>query len=295
MYIESKHAYLIVAHNNFSILKVLLKLLDDNRNDIFIHIDKKVKVFDFDTYKNQCTSSSVFFINDRIDVSWGRSSQVDAEMLLFCEAHAHGHYAYYHLISGVDLPIKTQDEIHSFFDEHTESFIYYSKKTSIGEYERLSLFYHFPINGRIVRICEEYLRKIQRLIKINRFKSWEKKGYSFEKGVNWVSLTNEAVETLILEKKTIKKMTKFSHCSDEVYKQIILKKAGIPIYHDKDGKTKCLRYTDWSRGDGNHPYIFKMCDFDLIVNSDKLFARKFDQNIDFEIVEAIYRRLINLK
>lgn len=29
-----RHAYLIMAHNNFSQLKILLSLLDDERNDI---------------------------------------------------------------------------------------------------------------------------------------------------------------------------------------------------------------------------------------------------------------------
>lgn len=38
-----RHAYLIMAHNEWSLLNVLLSLLDDDRNDIYLHIDKKVK------------------------------------------------------------------------------------------------------------------------------------------------------------------------------------------------------------------------------------------------------------
>ncbi len=40
---ESKHAYCIIAHNNFNQLQILIDMLDDARNDIFVHIDKKVK------------------------------------------------------------------------------------------------------------------------------------------------------------------------------------------------------------------------------------------------------------
>ena len=47
-----KHTYLIIAHNNFYILEKLLLLLDDERNDIYIHIDKKVNNFDFDYFEN---------------------------------------------------------------------------------------------------------------------------------------------------------------------------------------------------------------------------------------------------
>ena len=41
-----KHAYLIMAHNNFDLLQKELYLLDDERNDIFIHIDKNAKNVD---------------------------------------------------------------------------------------------------------------------------------------------------------------------------------------------------------------------------------------------------------
>ena len=35
-----RHAYLIMAYNNPEQLIKLIKLLDDSRNDIFVHIDK---------------------------------------------------------------------------------------------------------------------------------------------------------------------------------------------------------------------------------------------------------------
>lgn len=40
-----KHAYLIIAHNQFALLKELLKSIDDERNDIYIHIDKKYRKY----------------------------------------------------------------------------------------------------------------------------------------------------------------------------------------------------------------------------------------------------------
>lgn len=36
-----KHAYLIAAHSQFELLKKLIVLLDDERNDIYIHVDQK--------------------------------------------------------------------------------------------------------------------------------------------------------------------------------------------------------------------------------------------------------------
>ena len=41
-----RHAYLIMAHKNDYTFHTLLKLLDDKRNTLFIHMDKKVKHYD---------------------------------------------------------------------------------------------------------------------------------------------------------------------------------------------------------------------------------------------------------
>ena len=37
------HAYLIIAHDQFDLLESLLKCIDDERNDIYIHIDSPFK------------------------------------------------------------------------------------------------------------------------------------------------------------------------------------------------------------------------------------------------------------
>lgn len=36
-----KHAYLIIAHNDYPVLEALLSMLDDERNDIYLYIDKR--------------------------------------------------------------------------------------------------------------------------------------------------------------------------------------------------------------------------------------------------------------
>ena len=56
-----KHAYLIIAHNEFYILERLIKLLDDKRHDIYLHIDLKVKDFDFDYFQKLVKESNLYF------------------------------------------------------------------------------------------------------------------------------------------------------------------------------------------------------------------------------------------
>lgn len=59
-----KHAYLIMAHNNWKILEKLLILLDDKRNDIYLHIDLKSDFIDFSSKVHNAN----LFIFHEIDV-----------------------------------------------------------------------------------------------------------------------------------------------------------------------------------------------------------------------------------
>lgn len=43
-----RHAYCIMAHGNWQQLQLLVTLIDDRRNDIYLHVDEKA----IDSYKN---------------------------------------------------------------------------------------------------------------------------------------------------------------------------------------------------------------------------------------------------
>ncbi|MGN1262595.1 MAG: glycosyl transferase, partial [Prevotella sp.] len=68
-----RHAYLIMAHNEWDLLNTLLSLIDDERNDIFLHIDKKVKHMP-ELYRPK--HSGLYFTPERYDVRWGDVGQV---------------------------------------------------------------------------------------------------------------------------------------------------------------------------------------------------------------------------
>lgn len=64
-----RHAYLILAHNQVEILKLLLNRLDVPENDIYIHLDLKsdIKIEDL---KAEVKNAKIFFA-DRISIQWG--------------------------------------------------------------------------------------------------------------------------------------------------------------------------------------------------------------------------------
>lgn len=111
-----RHAYLIMCHTNYDQLSILLDLLDDKRNDIYLHIDKKARGYSVDNINSHSVNSNLYFIKP-MRVNWGGDSLIRLEIKLLSEATKTQH-TYYHLISGMDLPLKTQDEIHAFFNQH---------------------------------------------------------------------------------------------------------------------------------------------------------------------------------
>ena len=113
---EHKHAYLIMAHDKPRQLEILLSLLDDPRNDIYLHLDSRLAI-DLSAFSEQVCHSNLFFV-ERDAVRWGHSSLVACELKLLTAAVNKQAYEFYHLLSGADLPLYTQELIHSFFDVH---------------------------------------------------------------------------------------------------------------------------------------------------------------------------------
>ena len=68
-----KFAYLIIAHTRFDQEAKLLELLDDERNDLYIHIDQKVSdavdIFQ-KTLKPAVQKSKLYFVKQH-NVMWG--------------------------------------------------------------------------------------------------------------------------------------------------------------------------------------------------------------------------------
>ena len=293
-----KQAYLIMAHNDFTVLEKELKLLDNENNDIYLHIDKKVKNFDFDYFKNLIKKSNLYFTK-RLDVRWGSFKQIECEYLLFKTASVNN-YSYYHLLSGIDMPLKSQTEIYEFFKENKgKEFVCFDnhKNISISALERVK-YYHFFTS--LARSKNKLLRKffqkfhfhslkIQKKLKVNRLK---KVNYGFRKGANWVSVTNEFVKYLLSKEKEVKKIFKYSYCADELFVQTIIYNSKFyqNVYSKKnDDYLGIKRFIDWQRGE---PYTFTIEDYDLLMNSNCFWARKFSSQKDKEIIDKIYEKVV---
>lgn len=265
-----KHAYLIIAHHEFRILQMLLHSIDDVRNDIYIHFDKKLKDYPEFVVKY----AGCYILENRVDVRWGHVSQIKAEYTLFEAASKRQKYQYYHLISGVHFPLKSQDYIHHFFSQLQNCEVMSYMPTSSGEIDlkmqRYNLFmknykckcaFYSSLNQLLWRIGI----RIQKILCINR-----NVRHSFYKASNWVSITNECVRYLLSIKEYVLIKYRYSLCGDEFFIPSELENSLIKwniLYTDK--LLKC----DFK--EGANPCIYRLDDYEDLMKSDCLFARKF--------------------
>ena len=285
---DRKHAYLIMAHSDPEHLYKLIKVLDDERNDIFIHIDGKQDISKFQHISSE--RSKLEFLKDRVDVFWGDPSQIDAEYALF-HCVKDRTYSRIHLISGSDYPLKSQDTIHEFFDKHkNEEFLYFEDEKKLKpELRKKMRLYNFFLhhisypNKSIATFCN-FIRRvllfIQMCIGVNRHYTMD----ILKKGSNWTSMTQAFVEELLKHEKEVKKQYRYTHCSDEIYKQTI---AWNTKFRDKISPLGNLRLIDFSRGNGKSPYTFQLEDLEMLKKSEAIFARKFSSSESGDLIAKL--------
>lgn len=59
------HAYLVAAHHQMQLLQILLHLIDDERNEIYLHVDKKCKEFKEEDFRQTVKKAKIHFIERR--------------------------------------------------------------------------------------------------------------------------------------------------------------------------------------------------------------------------------------
>lgn len=298
-----RHAYMILAHQQWPLLKILIQLLDDNRNDIYIHIDEKVKDVPINELRQTGLKSKIYFV-DRLPIYRGSFSLFEAEMILLKAALTRGEYSFYHLLSGQDLPLRNQDFMHTFFENaEGKNFIDVITPDRIKKdwYERIALYHplsRYVLGKPIVAIPARGVRRvalfIQKIMHVNRLKKYENQGLAFCYGSNWFSITKPFAEYIVKNESLIRKV--FSKCTfapEELIPQTLLWssefRSTLYASEELDGRLQRanLRAVFWNGFVS--PETITMIHIKKIQETKNLFARKFDIEKYPEAVEAILK------
>jgi hypothetical protein len=283
----------------------LLKVLNSGSSDFFVHVDKKVNINIFKNHLQSLNIKNIKFIK-RENGRWGGIGVVEAAINGLVEAiGADKAYDQIILMTAQDYPIKKITYIHEFFEMNSgKSFFDYFplpsdawKYRGLDRIEKSHLFFlgklysHPPYEqpGPITDRAVQYTMKI--IFPEKRIYPHKMRPYG---GSDWWSMSlNAANFTLkfLRERPDYMRFHKYSLIPSEGFFQTIL------LNSDDDQISSSvinnnLRYVDWSKR-GKNPAIITASYFDALVKSDRLFARKFDLNVDAKIVDMIDKEILN--
>lgn len=291
----ARHAYCIIAHTDRYCLDTLIGLIDDPRNDIFLLLDRKAPEELESGLKTTKSLLNVIDRSERIDIRWGDTSLIEAELKVLGKAVECGDYDFIHLLSGCDLPIKTQDEIHDFFDSVEPGTLFVTINESPADMENIrerGSRYHVLLKYQrsanrllknMVSVVNHGSLALQKLLGIR--KNWGR--YKLGKGCNWVTVSPELVKYLLDRKDFIIKNFRFIKCADEVFMQSEILNSDFrnKLYRNPEGLTDHVRYMEW-QGDSPRPFV--SADYEMLINNKPdMFARKFSSAVDKDIIEKL--------
>ena len=200
-------------------------------------------------------------------------------------------YDYYHYLSGVDLPIKKKTDILRYFSDNPgKQYIHFERKTVQDKYvDRLRTHSFFQDNSsNNLQLIDKVIRRMERMLHFDRTR--KSSATEFQYGINRFSITHDFAKYVIEKKEWIKMTFRNTRCGDELFIQTLV--VNSP-YRDQlteiafeDNYMACLRFIDWKRG---KPYIFRLDNYDELIESPYLFDRKFDEKVDIEIINAIFQ------
>lgn len=294
-----KVAYLIIAHTDIKQLNRLIKRLI-NTGDVYIHLDAKSNI---NINEIESNSDKIHILSKRINVAWAGFSVVLCQKILLEEAiNSKNKYDRYIILSGLDYPIYSDNEILTYFvkNKNIEYVCGYNitKCNNIKQLYKIKYYHLFRdiplkhnsiirraiiVGSRILLMCLGLRKKTY--IKINNER------WNIYFGSNWIGLTDKCAKYVLNQLNTNNKLIKYfktSYAPDELCIQTIVFNspyASNAIYKNKLDFQELtplhyLNYTD-------HIWSYDENDYNTIIMSDKMFVRKLVSNQSEKLIDLL--------
>ncbi len=285
-----KIAVLIQCHKSSKQINMLLDTLAHEDIDIYIHVDKK-----FELIEDLKLSDNIFVLPDecRVDVQWACYSQVQATLNLLSYASKNKRYDYFCLLSGQCFPIVSAKKIAQYLEKNNGVNyvnLFKSLNNGAGKTNNYDKRNNIRYSNWILK-RSMFIRIIRRLwvaitggynYTFNLFKRKPVNNLKFYFGSSWWCINIDFVDWLLdylHNNPNYIEFFKKSCCADESFFQTLLMNS---LYADT--RKDYLHYIDWTEGKSS-PKNLQLSDLENIRNSQKLFARKIDEN--FELIDKL--------
>ena len=288
-----KHGFLITAYRDFDALQGLFEQIS-NLSDayIFINIDGRNKALIAKTKNYLLTINNPRIYLQTQVVRWGSYEHMDVFMQLAQLALNSG-CEYFHTITGQCRIIKPISEFEDFFKQNQgKSYIQYfglpdENWNGIGE-PRLDRIKYYQLHDLLdarkwgiffVGINTIFIQ-IQKWIRVDRLKA--RKYYG---GIVYFSINKVAMTYLLSKWHIIEHEFRLTFCCEETAPQTILLNAPESIR--KTLVNFDLRFILWATQYGENPGLLDESNLQQILESNYLFARKFDSRYSKSLIKKL--------
>lgn len=274
-----KLAYFVLVHRYPEQFSKLFKAIYDPNNYYLIHIDKKADL----AVKEFVQALLMEFDNTAIlesqNVLWGGYSMVDVELkgmdaLLKTQIQ----WDYFINLSGQDYPLRSQDYIRDFLNEHQGA-------------DFLQMIDQAADRPDTMNRVENYYCETDDGFSGTPYKRPYLKGVKPYIGGQWMMLSRRCCEFIRSshEVKILEDFYRNTLIPDESFFQTVIANTSYCGHVISDDKRAIIWIPD---GDIKlRPKTFTEQDSAFLFESTHLFARKFDDNIDANILPLIDARL----
>lgn len=281
-------AHIIMAYKDPEQLKRLVKVMSHPDFDFYIHVDAK---FDIEPFLFLQDLERVYLIKNRVKVAWAGYSFIDGLLQSLGEIFATGRkYDYFNTMSGQDYPIKPIEQFCHFIEERKNNNFFTIEAFGSDWWktaEKRISHYHltdFEFRGRYV-----FQHIINKISSKRRFPY----GYTLygSNKCTWWTITEECVMyfmDFMKNNPAVRRFAKFTWAPDEFLIPTIIMNSPLRETVVSDS----YRYFDWSQG-GSSPKILTVDDFEAIAHSNCFLARKFDIQVDTDIMDMIDANLLS--
>ena len=278
--------YLVLMHGKPEQAARLITKLQNPTSTFIIHIDARAPDSVFNHMRTWAAPQKNVHLTNRHRCYWGGFGLVCATIECIRSAFIHDpNFDYAFLLSGQDYPIKPLSHITAYLRQHRKQFIESFRldrpnrwTDNAGAYQAMNRisWYNLAIRSRFVHI------PIKRALPAGFFPFG---------GSQWWCLSREClkyVDDVIRTRPEIIRHFRRAFIADEAFFQTIV--SSSPFCDDTTGDD--LRYIDFTRPNPNRPRTLVVEDFNRILASPKLFARKFDLSRDEKILDLIDSEIV---
>lgn len=279
-----KIAYILLTHKNPIQVGRLIKSLNTDSTIFYIHVDNNIPLENFkrEVLSTNITSDHIHFLEKRYRTRWGGFNNVKAtvELIGFALKYKPDNII---LLSGQDYPLKSNTSIKEYLQKYKDQVLIEFKLYNFADpnSSRINRYYFwdyfdFKKQSVIPRLLTKIFMKRKFLRDMDPFI-----------GRQWFILPQDIAEFVYSEYYFNKKLTnyfKYVFCADELYFQTLL----MNSKYIRRVKNIATHFADYNHA---NPIVWKSIDIDLLKQKSNLFARKFDIEIDEEILNLLDKHI----